>query len=247
MPRQCSICSHPDRTAIDKEIVAGTAFRVIAQRFAVSSDSLQRHKVGHLADLLTRAAVVEQERGVELVTQQREQSAAQDAVALDVMSKLRLIFDRAEKMLAACDEWLTDPNDLTRYDLSPRAHEINVIYEDVLYDDEGNGHTKKGKARLSDLLTIAREPTPDRAFTLVETKTADPRKLLLNTVAELRPMIELLAKLVGELDERPVNLIMMPEWVAVRTAIISALSPYPDAYQAFVDQMRSLAAGGETA
>jgi hypothetical protein len=49
-------------------------------------------------------------------------------------------------------------------------------------------------------------------------------------VKELRSNLELLAKLRGELDERPVvNLHMSTEWLELRTAIVVALEPFPDA------------------
>lgn len=244
MPRQCSICTHPNRQEIDREIVAGTAIRGIAQRFAVSSDSLQRHKMTHLTDLLASAVEAERERGVELVTRQREQDAEREAVALDVMTELRWIFDHAKKMLAACDDWLTDPGDLTRYDLRPRAGEIMVHYEDLDVTPNGDTVVRRRKGKLSDLLETVRERGTDRTFTLVETKSADPRRLILQTVAELRPMIELLAKLVGELDERPVNVVMLPEWVTLRSALLDALAGYPEARTAVGERLMALGAGG---
>jgi len=49
-------------------------------------------------------------------------------------------------------------------------------------------------------------------------------------IREARGNIELLAKLLGELDERPViNLVAAPEWIQIRTAILVALQPYPEA------------------
>jgi hypothetical protein len=47
MPRSCTICTHPQRTAIETALVAGDAFRIIAKRFGTSPAALFRHK-GHL-------------------------------------------------------------------------------------------------------------------------------------------------------------------------------------------------------
>ncbi len=60
-------------------------------------------------------------------------------------------------------------------------------------------------------------------------KSRDGR-LALSAVREARSNLELLAKLMGELDERAVvNVLLAPEWLAVRSAIFIALQAYPEA------------------
>lgn len=57
--------------------------------------------------------------------------------------------------------------------------------------------------------------------------------------------LELLAKLAGELDERPtVNLLVAPEWIAVRTAVLRALEAHPQALEDVRAALRRLNAGG---
>jgi hypothetical protein len=52
----------------------------------------------------------------------------------------------------------------------------------------------------------------------------------LAAIREARACLELLAKLLGELDERPqLNVILTPQWAQVRAALLVALGPYPDA------------------
>ncbi len=52
----------------------------------------------------------------------------------------------------------------------------------------------------------------------------------LRAIGEARRNLELIAKLIGELDERPqVNILVAPEWLALRAAMTAALGPYPDA------------------
>jgi len=58
-------------------------------------------------------------------------------------------------------------------------------------------------------------------------------KTALQGIRELCRIIELLAKLRGELDTRPVvNILLSSEWIQVRAVLLQALSPYPDARQA---------------
>jgi|SoiMetStandDraft_2_1073263.scaffolds.fasta_scaffold11612_5 hypothetical protein len=48
MPRPCSICTHPQRQAIDQALTAGEALRNMAPRFGTSVTALHRHKHEHL-------------------------------------------------------------------------------------------------------------------------------------------------------------------------------------------------------
>ena len=64
----------------------------------------------------------------------------------------------------------------------------------------------------------------DKAEETGELRTA------LSAIREARGNLELLAKLLGELDDRPtVNVLISPEWLELRTVIIGALEPYTDA------------------
>jgi hypothetical protein len=55
---------------------------------------------------------------------------------------------------------------------------------------------------------------------------------------EIREQIKLLAELEGRLAAQPqINILINPEWVQLRTLIISALEPYPDARRAVVDAL----------
>ncbi|MFT4225000.1 hypothetical protein [Micropruina sp.] len=61
--------------------------------------------------------------------------------------------------------------------------------------------------------------------------------LSLAAVRELRGIVEVLARVTGELDEKPtvtVNLAASPEWQQVQTLILAALAPYAEARQAVV-------------
>ena len=55
MPQKCSICRHPEREAIDSELLEGRPLRQIAARCSVSMTALQRHKTGHVSLKLVKA------------------------------------------------------------------------------------------------------------------------------------------------------------------------------------------------
>lgn len=204
MPPVCTICSHPKRAEIDKALVAGSVFRDVAQRFAVSRDALFRHKRDHLAEALVRVEEQIGQRIAKEVDRRAEQTAT---AALDVHAELGNVFHRMKKLLDACDAWLTDADDPSRYDLAPRAHELQVTYEYLDgYTDSGRPIYKRRKRPLSDLLRVLETEHPDKpTLLMVESKSADPRDLIVKTANALRPSVELLAKLVGALDESPKN------------------------------------------
>ena len=55
-------------------------------------------------------------------------------------------------------------------------------------------------------------------------------KTALHAIRETRGTLELLAKLLGELNESPnVNVLILPEWNRIRSVLITTLSPYPNA------------------
>ena len=56
MPPNCRICTHLERVAIDKAIVAGSTERAIASQYGLGRTSVQRHKV-HIGRAIKRAEV----------------------------------------------------------------------------------------------------------------------------------------------------------------------------------------------
>jgi hypothetical protein len=49
------------------------------------------------------------------------------------------------------------------------------------------------------------------------------------TLKEARGSMELLARLAGELQETTVNIVVAPQWLALRGRILVALAPFPEA------------------
>ncbi len=70
--------------------------------------------------------------------------------------------------------------------------------------------------------------------------------LSLAAIRELRGIVEMLARITGELDDRPqlnvLNVHATPEWLATRDAMLGALSPYPDAARAVAARLQGIEA-----
>lgn len=208
MPRQCTICRHPERADIDRALVAGErSNRRIATQFLVTEGAVRRHKAEHVPAALVDAA------------KEQEQS---DAV--DVMQELARALKRVNLLFDACDAWLRDPDDPTQYDVGPRATDVTVVYS----DPSTEGTPERRKAPLSELLARL----DDTSYTIERWhyKHADPRELILKTHAQLNNSLELLAKLDGKLQqEGTINITINPQWVEIRMVLLTALAPYPDA------------------
>lgn len=70
--------------------------------------------------------------------------------------------------------------------------------------------------------------------------TKDPKSWAMIS-REARGYVELLGKALDRIRDTPpvqVNLLVNPEWIALRTTIIAALGPYPEAKEAVVHAIR---------
>lgn len=155
MPRVCSVCTHPERAAIDAALLGGEPYRRIASRLGASTTALQRHKAHIPAHL----------------------STAHEAEAV-----------------ASADDLLDQVRALQR--------------------------------KALDLLSKAE-------------REGDYRTALAG-VREARACLELLLEVSGELDRRSVvNIAVNPQWIQLRTVIVAALEPYPEARLAVADAIES--------
>ncbi len=146
MSRVCTVCTHPERQAVDKALVAGGTLRDIAGRYGLSKSAVERHAAEHLPAALVAAVGAEETRQ-----------------ALDVLQQLRTINAAA--------------------------------------------------------LTVLRDA-----------RTAGDGDLMLKAIDRVHRQVELQAKLLGDLDERPViNVLVTPEWVQLRGQLVAALAPFPEA------------------
>jgi hypothetical protein len=104
-----------------------------------------------------------------------------------------------QKMYDACNDWLQDPEDHSKYNLDPRAYEHDVIYNWVITDADGKDTRIRKKANLQELLDRAIRDNEE--IIKVESKVADPRNLVLQTAQTLNKQLETLAKIAGVVQE----------------------------------------------
>ena len=234
--RKCTVCTHPDREAIEKAIVGGNeTIRDIARRHGLDKSAVARHKAKHLAAAVARGkelAVEAHERLVgRIAARVAEQREIEDARQVNVFVGLGRLFSVLTKMLDACDRFLSDPNDPSRYDLNPRAHELEVTYlVCVAVREDGSEVVATRKALLSELMGHFDEKVPDaRGFLNVKWKMADPRRLVLESVHRIEGLQRWLGEALARAKGEGADLLRSPEWRVLRTKILAALQPYAEA------------------
>jgi len=100
-------------------------------------------------------------------------------------------------------------------------------------------------AHADDLLAEVRTLQQTALTLLGKAEAAGDLRTALVGVREVRACLELLARLLGELDERPqLNILITPAFVTVQAAIITALAPYPEARAAVAAAMRGVEVAG---
>ncbi len=55
MSRRCTICDHPQRVEVDRQLIEAESFRNISERFSISLGALHRHKSDHIDENLAKA------------------------------------------------------------------------------------------------------------------------------------------------------------------------------------------------
>jgi len=95
-------------------------------------------------------------------------------------------------------------------------------------------------ARADDLLDQVRYLQTHALNILERAEKAGDLRTALAAISQARGNLELLGKLAGELDERPViNLNVSPEWLELRAVIVGALEPYSEARGAVLRAIES--------
>jgi transposase-like protein len=99
-------------------------------------------------------------------------------------------------------------------------------------------------ARADNLLEQVRNLQVHALDILERAEEAGDLRTALTAISQARGNLELLGKLAGELDERPlVNLNVSPEWMELRTLIVGALDAHPQARGAVLSALEGASNG----
>ena len=178
MARKSEITHHPHRAEIERDLINSVSYRNIAKRYGVSLAAIHRYVHGRFRDMVGEQVA------------KREQAHGEW-----IIGEVDKIMSRTNKMYDACDEFLTDPDNPEKYWLGPRAGEIEVAF---WYRDD-----KKRTVVKERLDVVWRRIEQDQGVVIVDMdyKRKDPRELLLRTAQTNKQLLELLARIRGDIQE----------------------------------------------
>ena len=103
----------------------------------------------------------------------------------------------------------------------------------------------KRVANGDDLLRQVRDLQRRAVAILERAEEEGEHRVALAAIREARGCLELLGRLAGELQERQtVNVLINPQWVEIRGAILQALKPHEEAREAVAKALGTVANGG---
>lgn len=173
------------------DVQAGMKAVDIAAKYGVSRSAVSQ-RVKQL-NLTTTVAAVQPYEARRYVRQ-----------SIDAMEQIGRNLEKANLLMDACDEWLRDADDPSRYDIGARADEVEVTYEVEIITPQGVRYEKRKKP-LTYLMEQFSGQDEDGArfcgWKHGETKRADPRDLILKTSQETRGNLSLAADLARTLAD----------------------------------------------
>lgn len=181
MANAYSVDKHPKKNAIIRDLVNQVPYSQIAGYYGMTVNAVQRYATQKLRISAAKALAKGGYSGEALLAR------IEDTIVY------------VQKMYDACNDWLQDPDDHSKYNLDPRAYEHDVIYNWVITNQDGNDTRIRKKANLQELLERAMRE--DEEIIKVESKISDPRKLILDTAQTLNKQLETLAKIAGVVQE----------------------------------------------
>lgn len=168
-------------------IASGATYTAIARKLGCTVSSAQGYIFRNLMPLVCRDLMKREGEG-----------------ARKILARVERIAGRCEKMSDALDLWLTDPDNPERYTMDPRTDELKCICTLQGTDSKGKPISRTATIPLNELMSQL-EFTEYRGLSVIPEhlvwRNTDPRKLMLDTARALKELLELLAKITGELKE----------------------------------------------
>lgn len=203
-------------------IASGATYTAIARKLGCTVSSAQGYIFRNLMPLVCRDLTKREEEG-----------------ARKILARVERIAGRCEKMSDALDLWLTDPDNPDRYTMDPRTDELKCICTLQGTNDKGKPISRTATIPLDELMSQL-EFTEYKGLSVIPEhlvwKNTDPRKLMLDTARALKELLELLAKITGELKESvDVHVDVRTQLSSIVQVINAELEDEPDKKQRIVE------------
>jgi molybdenum-dependent DNA-binding transcriptional regulator ModE len=203
--------THPDREKILKDIVnrRGT-LAAIAKRYDVSYRAVWYYVQGSMKKLYQGGA---------------QQTSLQTAEG--IIAKCEEAVEQLTMLAKACDEWMRDPDDPTKYTMDTQASDCEIVYTEE--EEGGDGRAKKVRKRAT-LQELIATHVPS-AFQVV-VRRDDPRRLFVEIHKAVGEELDRLAKLIGAIKDAKVDMSKTVVFNFFWSDISKALEAFPEAREA---------------
>jgi hypothetical protein len=160
VPRECTVCSHPDAVLINEALVIeGASNRAVTRQFGLSKDAVRRHRE-HIPQLLLQAS-----RSMEIANADALLDKVEDLrlKAMDVLEEAEAAHDH-QTMLAAIDRASNQLKLLAQ--MLGKLHEIQVNQNTQVNVIALREHPEY--KRLEDVIVRALEPYPAARYAVAD-------------------------------------------------------------------------------
>ena len=87
MPTICKVCNHPNRLEIDRELIQGRPYSMLANKYDINWQTLRRHHHMHLTRQMTKAYEIKQDSQNDVLMQSIEELTARTKAILEKAEK----------------------------------------------------------------------------------------------------------------------------------------------------------------
>lgn len=226
MARVCVCCEHPQRTAIEAQLVSGHSLRAVAADFGLKPAALHRHAQNHLSASLRASAQAHY-----CAAQSPATPASPNPPQSDTLPELqRVARDEAPLACSLTARRALQLEEEQRAQLppSPSHQEAEGSGAPSNETTPATGHPSVAPL---DPYALACE-LRDNAVTILRSASASgDAKLALDANRAAVNVLDRLARLMPRDggDTASVPLQLSPEWARLRSALMAALVPFPEA------------------
>lgn len=218
--RPCAVEKHPQAKKIIKEIAEGAHLLDISKRYGIHRNALRFYRDHRLSGAVVKAA---------------ERKSITDAEQL--FQTILKAVDRMEKLSDSCDEYLTDPNNPEVYYMGPQAWEIDVIWYEMDYAENGKILKTRHRDSLQYLLSKLEENNPDMVVEEIKTRHTDPRMLLVKASETLTKQMDVLVTAWKAIDNGRSAFLNTPAWQQIVKIILDVTEKYPEVRRQIANEL----------
>lgn len=218
--RPYAVDQHKDAQKIRVDLAEGTEITSIMNKYGISHRALVNYKKNVLGKVAIKAV------------EKRNLVDAEELFNI-ILSTVRYM----EKLAASCDRELQDPDEPEMYFMGARAHNIDVVWEDVIPVESGVKFIKH-RDKLQEIID-KNMPKDAQILSIRVTKT-DNSVLLVKSAEMLTKQMDSLVQAWRTIDQGKSSFLGTPAWNQVVRVILDSTAEYPEIRRKISDGLSSI-------